>query len=172
MHRTAALALGTLGLAAVTAFPALANAKDPKAFLDQAIRGDVAKVQLGQLAEANGASIGVKNFGQTLDSDHSIAAAEATQVASAHGITPPGDLTPAAQQELDKLAKLSGPAFDREFTRAMIAEQRSDIRAFEAEAKANQGDVSALAAKQLPTLRAHLQTAENLQRESRMHSAK
>ena len=172
MNRTATFALGALGLAAVAACPALGKDRDPKAFIDEAIRGDVAEVQLGQLAQANGASTGVKNFGQTLDSDQSMAVAEAAQVASAHGITPPGDLKPAVQKEYDKLSKLSGPAFDRAFTRVMIAHHSKDIRAFETEAKAQQGDVSALAAKQLPTLREHLRIAQNLQAESRMHSAR
>ncbi|HUN52962.1 MAG TPA: DUF4142 domain-containing protein [Candidatus Sulfotelmatobacter sp.] len=176
MHRTAALAIrlfgGTLGLAALAAaaHPALAQDTNAKAFVAGTIRDDVAAVQIGQLAMENGGSVGVKDLGQTLDTDHSLAAAEASKVAYGLGMRPSGDLTPQAQREYDRLAKLRGPAFDREFLRATIAKQRSDIRAFTAEAAAEQGEASALAARQLPTLRQHLTVAEDLQREARMHS--
>lgn len=178
MNRTVTLAVGLLGLAAMTAItavssgPLYAKGKDAKAFVDDAIRGDIAGVAIGQLAEANGGSIGVKNFGQTLDTDHSLAAAEATKVASSLGITPPGEPKSAAQREYAKLSKLSGSAFDREFIRMMIADDTRAIRAFEAEAAANQGDVSAMASRQLPTLRRHLQIVQTLKKEAQMSSAK
>jgi hypothetical protein len=50
--------------------PAAAESDD-KAFLKEAIQGNLAEISMGELAQKNGSSEGVRSFGQTLVQDHS-----------------------------------------------------------------------------------------------------
>jgi putative membrane protein len=135
-------------------------------FVKNAIQGDNAEIKMGQLAQQNGGSQGVKGFGKTLVTDHTAAKQEAESVAKQMGVTPPPDVKPDAQQAYDKLSKMSGASFDREFAQHMVMDHRKDIAEFREQARAGLGPASNLAAKQLPTLEKHLRTAEDLQKQS------
>ncbi|HVV64989.1 MAG TPA: DUF4142 domain-containing protein [Rhizomicrobium sp.] len=149
--------LAILILAASMA-PSLCAAKSGD-FLSDAIKGDNSEIALGKMAASKATSVGVRSFGQTLARDHSKAKAEAMKVATDMRLAPPSDSTPEAQAEQSKLQSLAGPRFDREFVRYMIDDHRKEIVAFEQEARKQDGRVSALARRQLPTLRHHLDLA-------------
>ena len=58
----------------------------------------------------------------------------------------------------DELAKLSGTAFDRKFVDLMVENHEKDVKLFkEAADDADDADLKAFAAKQLPTLQKHLE---------------
>ena len=61
----------------------------------------------------------------------------------------------------DRLAKLSGEQFDKEFAKAMVDDHKNDIKEFEAQAKGTD-DVASFAKNTLPTLQKHLQIAQSL----------
>jgi putative membrane protein len=136
-----------------------------------AIQGDIAEVQAGQLAEKDGASAGVREFGQTLAKDHTKAKAQAVAVAKELKIEPPTKPTAEAQAEHEKLAAMSGAAFDKAFVEAMIDGHKKTIDAFEKEAQARDGKASALAKEQLPVLKKHLGIAQSLQKKEKSASA-
>ena len=138
-----------------------ASAKSNGDFLKDAIQGNLGEVQIGQLAQQNGSSAEVKDFGKTLVDDHSAANEKAVSLAQTKGMTPPTEPKPEAKKLYDKLSKLSGEQFDREFKTAMIADHKKDIAEFEREAKGND-DVAQFASGTLPTLKKHLQIAESL----------
>jgi putative membrane protein len=142
---------------------AMAQAKSPNDFVTAAIKGDNSEIKLGQLAAQKGTDQRVRQFGQTLVTDHSKAKAEASAVANGLSVTPPTDVMPEAQSEYNKLQGLSGASFDKEFVRYMIKDHKKDIGDFQQERHANQGEASQLAQKQLPTLEKHLSIAESLQ---------
>jgi putative membrane protein len=58
-----------------------AQDKASQKFLKEAIEGNLAEVQMGQLAQKNGQSDGVRSFGQMLQKDHSDANQKATAAA-------------------------------------------------------------------------------------------
>jgi putative membrane protein len=62
----------------------------------------------------------------------------------------------------DKLAKLSGDAFDREFAKAMVDDHKKDIKEFEKESKKPDDAAASFAKETLPTLQKHLETAQSL----------
>ena len=156
------LATGCLLIAGISA----AGAKTPKAFITDGIQGDNGEVMLGELAAQRGSSGGIKDFGKTLMDDHSKAKTEKTNVAQKIGAKVPEGPTKDAQAEYNKLSKMSGPAFDREFAAHMTTDHKKDIKDFEDEAKARHPETSDLAMMQLPTLRKHLEIAETLQKDS------
>lgn len=146
----------------LAATPVLAAVASPNDFLDTAIKGDNSEIKLGQLAEKQGSSAQVRDFGKKLAADHAKAKSQAAKVAKAAGVTVSEDPMPEAQQEYDKLAALSGSAFDSEFARYMVEDHQKDIADFQKEAQAGDAKVSPLAKRQLPTLEKHLKIAQSL----------
>ncbi len=71
---------------------------------------------------------------------------------------------PEHKEAMEKLSKLKGADFDKEYIKMMVEDHIKDVTAFEA--TANNGvdaDVKAFAAKTLPTLRMHLQMIKDIQ---------
>lgn len=142
---------------------AFAAASAGSSFLRQAIRGDIAETEIGQLAQQKSTDADVKSFGQELVNDHSQSKTEATSLAQSMKVTVPTTAPRMAQTEYRKLSKLSGPAFDKAFLGYMVKDHQADIAKYQKEAQANDGQVSALAQKTLPVLQKHLQTAQSLE---------
>src|SRR5205085_3713065 len=96
-------------------------------FIKEAIEGNLAEVQMGQLAQKNGASQGVKDFGQMLVTDHSQANTKATSVASSLKVTPPKEPNAKQKKEYEKMSKLNGELFDKDFAAHMVMDHKKDI---------------------------------------------
>jgi putative membrane protein len=148
----AALAFGTSGFAQEQA---------SQKFLKQAIEGNLAEVQMGELAQKNGTSDGVRSFGQMLQKDHSAANQKATAAASKLGISPPTAPNSQQKAKYERMSKLSGAKFDQEFIKDMVADHKKDVKEYEAEAKKKDA-AGSYASETLPTLRKHLETAQSL----------
>jgi putative membrane protein len=152
-----------LGLVLLLGGAGAAMAMSEQDFLKHAIEGDNSEIQLGRLAASKGGTASVKSFAQTLITDHSKARQEAAAVAQRLGVAPPQDVAPEARQEYDKLQKLSGASFDKEFSSYMVSDHEKDISEFKAEAGSGSGAAANLASKQLPTLEKHLAMAKALE---------
>ncbi len=136
-------------------------ARGDRKFIEGAAEGGMAEVQLGQLAAQKAQSADVKQFGQKMVDDHSKANDQLKSIASSKGVTLPGDMKSADRREHDKLAKLSGPDFDREYMKYMVADHKKDVSDFRKEAKSGKdADVKGFAGTTLPTLEQHLQMAQ------------
>jgi len=132
-------------------------------FMTQAIEGNFAEVKMGQLAQQKGATDDVKSFGKTLVDDHGKANDAAMKTAKDIGMNnPPSGPSKTQTTAHDKLAKLSGQAFDRAFARDMVRDHKKDIAEYERAAKES-SPVGQYAKDQLPVLRKHLQMAEKIE---------
>jgi putative membrane protein len=130
-------------------------------FMEKAAQGGMAEVQLGKLATQKAESDQVKQFGQRMVDDHSKANQQLKQLASTKGVTLPTSLDKTSQHEYDKLSKLSGAQFDREYMDHMVSDHKKDISEFKSEAKkAKDADVKQFASSTLPTLEEHLNLAQ------------
>lgn len=138
-----------------------APTKAQKEFMTKAIQGDLAEVKVGELAQQKGETQAVKDFGKTLQQDHSSNLQKAQSVAQSVGMTAPSSPSSKQQAEYQKLSKLNGAAFDKEFAREMIKDHKKDISEYSSEAKKS-GPVANFAQQTLPTLRKHLNIAEQL----------
>ncbi len=133
------------------------------AFMNDAAPGNMAEVELGHLAEKQAASNDVKQFAQKMIEDHSKTGEELKQLAMQKKVTLPPDVLPKHKEIMDKLSKLSGADFDREYVKAMVEAHEKDVAAFENAAKtAADADVKAFAAKTLPTLKMHLEMIKGI----------
>ena len=160
MRITTSLAAAVLP-ALLTTGLAFAQDQQAKTFLTEAIEGNLAEVQMGELAQKNGVSINVRSFGKMLEQDHSEANRKARAAANSLGITPPSEPNSKQKADYDRLSKLNGTAFDAEFADHMVTDHKEDIQKYEKAATMNDS-AGAYAKETLPTLRKHLQTAESL----------
>jgi putative membrane protein len=137
--------------------------KATQTFIKNAIEGNLAEIQMGELAQKNGASEGVKSFGQMLHKDHSDANQKAMTIAKDLGVTPPNEPNAKQKAEYNRMSKLTGARFDSEFAKMMVADHKKDISEFQRESKKND-ETGNFAKETLPTLQKHLQTAQDLER--------
>jgi putative membrane protein len=86
---------------------------------DLAIAG-MAEVELGRMASEKGANPEVKKFGKTMVDDHTAAGDKLKAIATQHNVAWPASLDDKHRDLRDKLAKLTGAEFDREYMSAMV----------------------------------------------------
>jgi len=151
----------TLALASAHA---LAASKESQTFITKAIEGNLAEIEMGKFAQSQGQSEDVKSFGAMLVQDHTDSNEKATNVAQELGVTAPAQISKAHQQDHDKLAKLSGSKFDKEFAQHMVADHRKDISEFTKQSKMKGEDPTvSFASETLPVLEKHLKAAQQLE---------
>lgn len=161
--RIGMLAAATLAGAILSAPLALAANSKADAFMQKAIEGNLAEIQVGQLAQRKGASEGVRHFGEVLVKDHSTANQLAMTTASSMGLTAPSAPSAKEQAEYRHFASLSGSQFDKAFTKGMVRDHKKDIALYKKEAKSS-SPAGSYAQQTLPDLHKHLQLAESLER--------
>jgi putative membrane protein len=164
MNRRGVLFAAIAVLAGSYSFASAAD-KASTAFLVKAIQGNFAEVQMGELAQKNGQSADLKSFGQMLQTDHSAANEKAMDAARELGVKAPTGPSAAQKQAHDKMAKMTGAAFDKAFAQHMVADHKKDIAEYQAEAKRTDA-AGKYAADAIPTLQKHLETAQSLQSRS------
>jgi putative membrane protein len=155
------IGLGAVLVLGVSAAQAQNADKPSQKFIKNAIAGDIAEVNLGQLAADKGSSDGIKQFGQKLVADHGAHKTKAEAVAQQIGVKPPTGSPISAKAEYLKLKVLSGRSFDKEFARYMVKDHQADIKDYQKQA-ARSGAAADLAKETLPTLQEHLKMAQSL----------
>jgi len=96
------------------------SATDAREFINHLAVAGMAEVQLGKMAAEKAADPGVKAFGQMMVTDHSQANKELEQVAAQLNVPPPTQIDQKHRDLSDRLSKLQGAAFDREYITAMV----------------------------------------------------
>jgi putative membrane protein len=151
--------LGTAMILGLAAAPLLAA---DEAFVMKVAKGGMAEVELGKLAAEKASTDQVKKFGQRMVDDHSKANDELKALATSKSVTLPSEIGPEEKALRDRLMKLSGPAFDQAYMKAMVSDHVKDVNEFKMEAKSGKDpEVKAWAAKTLPTLEEHLKMARD-----------
>lgn len=134
-----------------------------KKFMMDAARDGICHVEAGKLAVQRASSEDVKKFGQHAIEHHSQINDELTQLASKKGVTLPKEMSKKGREALDKLAKLSGPDFDKGYLEMEIKDHSKDLSAFQKETKSGKDpDVKAWAAKTVSAIEEHLKMARDL----------
>lgn len=137
-----------------------------KGFLTEAAMNGMAEVDLAHLAETKASNAKVKSLAQKLAMDHGKANDEVKRLAETKNVTLPSATDAAKKVEHDRLAAMSGAAFDRAFVRMMAANHTKGVAEFKYQASSNQdAEVKAWAAATLPTLEEHLRSVQALEKE-------
>jgi len=136
---------------------------DDKKFVKDSALGGLTEVELGKLAAEKGSTDAVKQFGQRMVSDHSKANAQLKEAAGKSNINVPAALDSKHQSRVDKLAKLSGPEFDKAYIKDQVKDHKHDIDDFKSEAQnGSDPNVKQFAMATLPTLEEHLNAIKDL----------
>jgi putative membrane protein len=161
MNKTA-LVLTLAGLAGMAAAPVFAAPSGAdKTFASGAASGGLAEVQLGQLAEQKAATPQVKEFARTMVSDHTQANQDLEQIAQQENLNLPKQPYKKERTQAQRLEKLSGASFDKQYMTDMVQDHRKDISEFQREATSGKDPtLKSYAQKYLPVLQKHLQMAE------------
>ena len=131
-------------------------------FIKEAAQGGMMEVELGKTAQDKASNEKVKEFGKRMEQDHNKANDELKKIASDKGVQLSSDLDKKHKSTMDKLTKLSGAEFDRQYMRDMVSDHKEDIKKFQNEAdKGKDADLKKFASQTLPTLKEHLQLAES-----------
>jgi putative membrane protein len=148
-------------------------------WVEDRLVGGMTEVKLGELASQKAQSADVKAFGRMMVQDHTKAGEELKQVASQHNIQAPAELDDEHRDKVDRLSKLQGAEFDREYMNQMVDDHENTIEALEDRLdkqgtdenptyspKQNDNRVDAAlnqwAAKAAPTVQKHLARARQL----------
>lgn len=133
-------------------------------FVADAASSGLLEVQTGQLAADRADNDELKKFGQMMVGDHTKAHARLKAAAAKDGLKVPDQLLPADQKIVERLTKLRGGEFDREYARVIVDSHEKSVASFEQEARqGKQPALKAYASETVPTLRRHLERARAIQ---------
>lgn len=134
-------------------------------YMKTARQNGMFEAELGKLATIKAQNPEIKQFGQKIAGDYDKIETDLKSIAARKKIELPTELTSEQKEKLDQLSKLSGADFDKEYVEMMLKNREADANAFQAQAASSSGDadVKDFAARNLPSVKAHLQTLENFQ---------
>ena len=150
-----------------------------KDWVEDRLIGGMTEVKLGEVATQKALSADVKAFGRMMVEDHTKAGDELKQFASKHNIIAPADLDDDHRDKVERLSKLEGAEFDREYMNTMVDDHEKTVNALEDRLDkegnddnprytpkksddAAEGELNQWAAKAIPTVRKHLERAKQI----------
>ena len=124
---------------------------------------NTAEIEAGKMAQKNGSAAEVKDFGRTMEKDHSDAQAQLKSTVASLSLSVPDSLDAEHTEMKKKLMKVSGKNFDREYMTAMANGHRKVVALFEKEiSEGSNGAVKQFATNTLPHIRMHLERADSI----------
>ncbi len=171
---TALLLLGfAFGACAQSAKDTLvANAADSM-FMTHAAADGMAEITMGQMALEKSSNTEVKQLAQRIVDDHTDANAKLRSLAQAKQVTLPTGPTDEARQSADAMASMDPTKFDQAWTAAMVKDHQKAVALFAREVKQTRDpEVRTFAEATLPTLKAHLELAQQLDDKMDMPAAR
>ena len=109
-----------------------------KEFVKKALEGNMAEVQMGQLALQKSSDDQVKQFAQRMVDDHGKMQDQMKPVAQQMGVKVPDGPSKSQMKNMDKMKALSGDAFDKAYIKDMVKNHKSDDSDFKLEAQSTQ----------------------------------
>jgi putative membrane protein len=166
-----AIALGASGISFAAGAPSTPSgdttlSQQDRAFVATAANAGMEEVAAGKLAEHSVENTTVQQFAHRMVDDHSRANDELKRIAQADNITLPRHMDAKSKHEVDALKRTHDPHFGERYMAHQASDHQEVIDAFQKEAdQGRNADLKRFASDTLPTLREHLQLAEQTQRE-------
>jgi putative membrane protein len=128
-----------------------------KTFVERAAIAGMSEINLGKIGAEKGESKEVRDFGDQMVKDHSKINDNLKNVARRMGVEIPARVDAIRQAKIDRLAKMSGAAFDKAYVKGIIKAHEMDIAAFErAEAHVKDEDLKKFIKESVSTMKDHL----------------
>jgi len=160
-----AAALGLSVAILLTTSASAAQAPTTENFVKTVAISDMFEIQSGQLADEKAENDDVQSFGKQMTDDHTETSDDLKELIEDEEIKVelPSKLDDEHQAKLDKLKGLSGNQFDKQYVRTQIDAHQKAVALFESYAAAGENDdLKKWAGDTLPTLKEHLEEAQNL----------
>ncbi len=124
-------------------------------------QSDQKEIQAGRIAQKQGQSRAVKDYGKMLVKDHAAADKKVAELATKENIDLQASTPAAGANDMETMA--TGPGFDQKFAQEMVDDHRKDIAAV-TEARDNTSDpqLKTLLTDMLPTLEKHESAAQKI----------
>ena len=130
-------------------------------FVMKAASGGMMEVALAKMAQQKAKNQRVKNFGKMLVQDHTKANNELKGIASSKSITVPSAMSAEHKSHVDSMSKMSGVDFEKHYMNMMVTDHQKDISDFKnASENLTDAEIKNFAAKTLPVLQKHLDSAQ------------
>lgn len=157
----------------IASVPALSQKKSAESrpmtdqqFVDFAAQTDMVEANLGQMAGNVAASQEVKDYGQTLVTDHTNDYQQLSNAAKQANLNVPTAIDAEHNKGMiDPMEKLKGAAFDHKYAQDMVSGHTKALEIYKKEAESAQNDViKSYAQTAIPVLQKHLSAAKDLEK--------
>jgi putative membrane protein len=139
------------------------NQNKDQDFMEEAAYGGLMEVELGRYAQQNAQNPRVKNFAAMMVKDHSKANDELKALAAQKNVTIPTALDDKHMDKMNDIKEKRGAEFDKAYMNEMVDDHEKDVDKFKRQAEnGNDSDVKAFAAKTLPILLMHQDSAKQI----------
>jgi putative membrane protein len=128
-----------------------------RAFMMKAANAGNKEIAVSQAVMDKLSNSQLKDFAQTMVTDHTAAGAELATLAASKNVTLPSPDASIA----DDWSKKTGDV-DRKYVKEMVSDHEDAVKLFEKATKSTDADIAAFAQKTLPTLQHHLMMAQDL----------
>ena len=130
----------------------------------KAAQANMSEIDIARFAMQKSQNTDVKDYANMIQSDHSSALEDLTDLMKDKGVSLPSSLNAETKMDIEKMTALSGSDFDREFANIMVADHQKVIEMFRDQVNiAENPDVIKYAEDMLPKLEMHLEKAQKLQ---------
>ena len=124
-------------------------------------QSDVKEVQAGKIAQKNGQSKAVRDYGAMLVKDHTAADQKVSELATKENIDLRAATPAPGANDMGTMA--SGPDFDKKFAQEMLDDHRKDLAAVSgARDRTNDPQLKKLLGDMIPTLEKHEAAAQKI----------
>jgi putative membrane protein len=125
-------------------------------FVERATSEHIGDIELGRLALEKSQNPEVKNYAQMIVDDHQKSLEKLKTIANDQKFPVPTSATTETQKEYDRLSKLSGAEFDRDFKQSMEKRHTEAVQTFKnASNQVQNEDLKNYISDTLPTLKEH-----------------
>jgi len=155
---------GLVGLALVVRAPA--GGEGDKDFLAKAIAAQIAEIKLAELADRQAQSAEVKGFAKHMITDHTKLRDQLLDRAKAMKLAVVQGLEKDYKDKMERLSKLEGADFDKQYMAEMVKDHQKALKDFEAQSKSAQDqELRRVLTDALPRIREHLKHAQQVARD-------
>ena len=133
-------------------------------FMMEAVRADLAEIDMAQVALQNSGTSEVKDFANMIKSDHTSALEDLSELMKDMDVPQPKSIPVELQQDISRMSSLTGRELDREFVNMIVSQQQKAVEMFrDQQSTAQCPDVKKYVEDTLPRLEMHLEKAQRLQ---------
>jgi putative membrane protein len=139
---------------------------DDAEYLKKTSQGLMAEVEMGKMAEKQASDERVKQFGKRMVDDHGKDLQNLKQLAEQKHVALPASPDKDQRKEAEKLAKMSGADFDKEYVKYEAKDHKDDVKENgKTMKKADDADVKKFASAEYETVSQHKKMVDDLNKQ-------